>query len=438
MFRSHAFRFPVLLLLIVPFLLPAQVIFTDDNVSRIDALMLDLRREEAKQSAESLIANFDSTALLPHLRSAARKEAEEYRSFFRQWEEQTAVLDTARIRSIVEPVLTVPDRYRASAAGRSAEQAFRSIQSAWEKGDQRTAFQFCKVANFTRAQFIVRSRFRYRNIFDRVRSTSTERSTTDALTLLDSLVAAETTNPAAGEFRDSVAHWRSVLTDEMHEERVEARKYHSTEVFNRTVGVAVGIVPLFSGSRSDVHWKLRPEGFTATVPADVSKLGGSSGVAGALAIGYSYTPVLSQHLTVELGSLKQGTVTVGGREISVDLKSSILRFGTSVRYALSSTTGVRNFVSAGAGWVHMERKEQSVYIGDIVYPGGATLDKYHVLADKFSSADVNGEFGVEYLSGSNSDLLLDGSVGFRYRLKEQTVDGAWSVYLTFHAGLFLW
>ncbi len=426
----------VLLTVLAVFTTNAQTLYPPDASLHIERLLLDLRFDDAKAFADSAAVAVDPSGFPREKKKKFDEELSAYKEFFEQWNSISTAADTEQQRTILASVISLEERYEDRIAGPTSHQAFQNAVSAYRNGDYGRAFRNYRLANFSKARHFSRERYRLRNRYEQIKALTVKKEFRAAADALNGLIVDEKENPSFTELRDSAAWLQGVLKEKIFDADADTRRNAPRESFDRTFAVAAGVSPFYTSSLHDLAWNFRSTTNNQLLTSQVASLNGTAGVSALLQCYYYYTPVLSQQLSVEFGSLKYSTLEVDNYTATIALEQSFASYGTSLKYSFSELIGLRSYLAAGVGFMTMKRNEQQIYFADLIV-GTTRYKEYVLLNDSFSSPQLTGEFGLEYFSGSLSRIFFDGSLALHYITAQQRLIGPMVISMSIRAGIFI-
>jgi hypothetical protein len=399
-------KFLLFLSCIAVSIVTARTTVESETASRITSLLLDLRIDEAKAELDAGSSHIDTAAV------------REYKELFERLSPAAIPADTVQLQAVGAMAVQMGDRFIIPAAGRSANSAYVKCIEAYRRDDFRSSVLYYRLALFFKSRYYVDERFRLRAAYTAVRKTVADGNYEGAQVFIDSVIAAESLNPTFGEMKDSLRNLRTVITETIREINAERRKYSSQEIFGYTFGIAVAVSPIYTTSMHNVPWTLKTTGDGVQFLANVGAVHPAYGYTASVQFRYHYSPVLSQLLRLEQGGVTFTAVDMDGQRATIALKHTVTTYSTLIRYYLSETTGLRSFLSAGAGRFMLKRDEQRIYIADFLI-GASRIKNYSLLAEQMSATKLTGEWGLEYTTGSLSRFSLEGTIGVHYLTSSQ-------------------
>lgn len=379
----------------------ANTVFESGTSARVTALLLELRVEEAKAAFESEQSLLDSAAI------------QEYVELFDRLSPASVPADSAQQRSVGSMAAQMQDRFRIPTAGPAANTAYNHCMNAFTSGDLRSCVLYYRLAIFFKGRFIFDERIRLRTRYRAARKSFTQGEYLLAKLQVDSVITSEAGNPEFGELKDSLWFLQRQIEETISNINAEQRKHHSQETFNYTAGLSIGVAPMYTTMLHDVQWILKTRGDGVLFYANVGAIHPSYGYTAALQVRLHYSPSLSQLIRYETGGITFSAVDMNGQKATIALNHSITTYSTLLRYYFSEKTGLRSFVSAGAGKFSVQRDEQNIYIADFLI-GTGWIKLYSLPGESMTSAKLSAEWGLEYNTGTLSRYYLEGTLGLHY------------------------
>ena len=146
--------------------------------------------------------------------------------------------------------------------------------------------------------------------------------------------------------------------------------------------------------------------------------------------------MLSQQFRFETGSITHSSIIMEGTTVTISLPQALTSYGTLIKYGFSDKIGLRSFFSGGIGYIIIKRNEQQIYIADFII-NNYRIKEYYLLNDNLSSPKLMAETGLEYYSGSMSNLFFEGSFGIHYVTAPKKLISPLYFSLSLTAGILL-
>lgn len=390
----------------------SQLLFTPVETKNIEDLLLDFHFTEAqelfvkKSQIDSTIYSLSDWLLL-------KNEIGDYRELFNWLDHSALYSDTAKINLILESAAKTEERYRAEIAGNSSHRAFQFFIASFNQKELVVALRYYRLANVFKARFFAEERYRLKESFNSVKNLYQKQLYLSALQFIDSIQINEKNNPTFSELRDSLQKTVEMINERIHERETDKRKNHPQETFNHTLGISIGVLPIYMTTFNDILWSMKTKGNSYPFWAKVDAIKPSAGYSFLFQLNYYYSPVFSQQLRFEIGSMTHSSIIMEGTTVTISLPQTLSSYSTLIKYGFSDKIGLRSFLSAGIGYITIQRSEQQIYIADFII-NNYRIKEYYLLSDNLSSPKVLAETGLEYFSGSMSHLFFEGAFGMHY------------------------
>lgn len=390
----------------------SQLLFTPIETKNIEDLLLNFQFTDA-QDLFAKKSHIDSTMFSLPEWILLKNEIVDYQELFNWLDHSALQSDTARINSILESAAKTEERYRIKIAGDASHRAFTFFIASYNQRDLVVALRYYRLANVFKARFFADERYRLKKSFNAVKTLYQKQLYLSAKQSLDSIQINETNNPTLGELRDSLIKTAEMIDERIHEIETDNRKNHPQEIFNNTLGISIGVLPMYMTSVNDILWSMKTKGNSYPFLAKVDAINPSAGYSVLFQLNYYFSPVLSQQLRFETGSITHSSINMGGADVAISLPHVFTSYSTLIKYGFSDKIGLRSFFSTGIGYFTIKRNEQQIYIADFII-NNYRIKEYYLLGDNLSSPKIMVETGLEYYSGTMSMLFFEGAFGVHY------------------------